>query len=120
MKKTYLAAVAAIIYAGQAHSAGYQLNEFSATGLGRAFAGMGVMGDDYSAMAFNPAGMTANKRSGIQGGLAATQIYSKAKTKYGTDKMDYFVPLPSLNIRESGFRLIVFSPGAVTKMLVLR
>ena len=96
MKKTYLAAVAAIIYAGQAHSAGYQLNEFSATGLGRAFAGMGVMGDDYSAMGYNPAGMTLVKRSGIQAGVTGTQIFSKAESKYGTDKMNYLVPLPSL------------------------
>jgi long-chain fatty acid transport protein len=28
--------------------------------------------------------------------LALTEIASKAKSKYGTDKMDYFVPLPSL------------------------
>ena len=97
MKKLYLTTAAALLLStANVHAAGYQLNEYSMTGLGRAFAGMGIMGDDYSAMAFNPAGMTANKRSGIQGGLAATQIYSKAKTKYGTDKMDYWVPLPSV------------------------
>lgn len=98
MKKLYMtiAAAVAAMSASQAQAAGYQLNEFSATGLGRAFAGIGVMGDDYSAMAFNPAGMTLVKRSGFQTGLAATQIYSKAESKYGTDKMNYFVPLPSL------------------------
>ena len=97
MKKLYLTTAAAFLMSvSNVHAAGYQLNEYSMTGLGRAFAGMGIMGDDYSAMAFNPAGMTAQKRSGIQGGLAATQIYSKAKTKYGTDKMDYWVPLPSV------------------------
>ena len=97
MKKIYLTTAAALLMGvSNVHAAGYQLNEYSMTGLGRAFAGMGIMGDDYSAMAFNPAGMTAQKRSGIQGGLAATQIYSKAKTKYGTDKMDYWVPLPSV------------------------
>lgn len=96
MKKSYLAIAAAVMCASQAQAAGYQLNEFSTTGLGRAFAGVGVMGDDYSAMAFNPAGMTLVKRSGFQTGLAATQIYSKAESKYGTDKMNYFVPLPSV------------------------
>lgn len=97
MKKLYLTTAAALLMGvSNVHAAGYQLNEYSMTGLGRAFAGMGIMGDDYSAMALNPAGMTANKRSGIQGGMAATQIYSKAKTKYGTDKMDYLVPLPSV------------------------
>lgn len=97
MKKLYLTtAVALLMGTANVYAAGYQLNEYSMTGLGRAFAGMGIMGDDYSAMAFNPAGMTAQKRSGIQGGLAATQIYSKAKSKYGNDKMDYWVPLPSV------------------------
>lgn len=97
MKKLYYTTAAALLMSlSNAHAAGYQLNEYSITGLGRAFAGMGVVGDDFSAMAFNPAGMTANKRSGVQGGIATTQIYSKAKTDYGTDKMNYWVPLPSL------------------------
>lgn len=89
-------AIALVGAATQAHAAGYQLNEMSTTGLGRSFAGIGVVGDDYSAMAYNPAGMTLVKRSGVQAGLAFTEIASKAKSQYGTDKMDYFVPLPSL------------------------
>lgn len=97
MKKIATITAAATIFAAtQANAAGYQLNEMSTTGLGRSFAGIGVMGDDYSAMAYNPAGMTLVKRSGVQAGLALTEIASKAKSKYGTDKMDYFVPLPSL------------------------
>ena len=95
MKKLTFTALALIMGASQAHAAGYQLNEFSATGLGRAFAGAGIMGDDFSALGYNPAGMTANKNTGMQLGLAMTEIASKAKSKYGTDKMDYFVPLPS-------------------------
>lgn len=97
MKKlSVLTAIALSFGLSNAHAAGYQLNEFSTTGLGRSFAGVGVMGDDYSAMGYNPAGMTLVKRSGVQGGIAATEIASKAKSQYGTDKMDYFVPLPSL------------------------
>ena len=97
MKKLYLmTAMAAMMGVHNVQAAGYQLNEFSATGLGRSFAGIGVVGDDFSALAYNPAGMTAQKRSGVQLGLAATEIAAKAKSKYGTDKMDYFVPLPSL------------------------
>jgi len=96
MKKLYLmTALAALIGANNANAAGYQLNEFSATNLGRSFAGIGVVGDDFSAMAYNPAGMTAQKRSGVQVGLAMTEIAAKAKSAQGTDKMDYFVPLPS-------------------------
>ena len=96
MKKLYLmTALAVILSAQNANAAGYQLNEFSAAGLGRSFAGMGVVGDDFSALGFNPAGMTAQKRSGVQLGMAVTEIAAKAKSKYGTDKMDYLVPLPS-------------------------
>ncbi|MBR3501565.1 MAG: transporter [Alphaproteobacteria bacterium] len=96
MKNIYMmTALALLLGINNANAAGYQLNEFSATGLGRAFAGSGIMGDDFSAMGYNPAGMTANKNSGAQLGIAFTEIASKAKSKYGTDKMDYFVPLPS-------------------------
>ncbi len=97
MKNIYaVSALALLLGATSAHAAGYQLNEFSATGLGRAFAGAAVVGDDFSAIGFNPAGMTLAKRSGIQTGVTFTEIAAKAKSKYGTDKMDYFVPLPSL------------------------
>ena len=95
MKKLTFTALALVMSAAQAQAAGYQLNEYSATGLGRAFAGAGVVGDDFSALGYNPAGMTANKNSGVQLGLAFTEIASKAKSEHGTDKMDYFVPLPS-------------------------
>lgn len=97
MKKLYLmTALAVILSAHNANAAGYQLNEFSAAGLGRSFAGIGVVGDDFSALGYNPAGMTAQKRSGVQVGLALTEIAAKAKSEQGTDKMDYFVPLPSI------------------------
>lgn len=54
---------------------GYQLQEYSATSAGRAFAGAGIVGDDYSAIAFNPAGMTLNN-SGIQLGAMGMDIHS--------------------------------------------
>ena len=54
---------------------GYQLQEYSATAAGRAFAGAGIVGDDYSAIAFNPAGMTL-KNSGVQVGVMGMDIHS--------------------------------------------
>ena len=54
---------------------GYQLQEYSVTNAGRAFAGAGIVGDDYSAIAFNPAGMTL-KKSGVQIGGMAMDIHS--------------------------------------------
>ena len=62
-----------------ASAAGYQLQEYSVTNLGRAFAGAGVMGDDYSAIAFNPAGMSLVNRSGLQVGAIAVDVYGSAK-----------------------------------------
>ena len=100
MKKYTLTAIAlAIACASQAHAAGYQLNEYSTTGLGRSFAGAGIMGDDYSALAYNPAGMTLMKNSGFQGGLTLAEMKSDVKGNgvfEGKEtNMHYGVPLPS-------------------------
>lgn len=97
MKKYTLTAIAlAVACASQAHAAGYQLNEYSITGLGRSFAGAGVVGDDYSALAYNPAGMTLMKRSGFQGGLTVAEMMSDVKGNNGeSTDMHYGVPLPS-------------------------
>ena len=54
---------------------GYQLQEYSVTSAGRAFGGAGIVGDDYSAIAFNPAGMTL-KQSGVQLGAMGMDIHS--------------------------------------------
>lgn len=54
---------------------GYQLQEYSVTNAGRAFGGAGIVGDDYSAIAFNPAGMTL-RQSGAQLGGMAMDIHS--------------------------------------------
>lgn len=59
---TFKIAAAAMMVAGafatQAHAAGFQLSEQSAIQMGRAMAGAGVVGDDLSAVHYNPAGMT--------------------------------------------------------------
>ena len=93
-----------LIAANNANASGYQLNEYSATGLGRAFAGIGVVGDDYSAISFNPAGMIL-KGTGGQLGLSTVQMHSFvdgglysgdtliANKPYG--KMNFYKFLPS-------------------------
>lgn len=101
MKKiSAAAAVALLASVGNANAAGYQLNEFSVTNLGRSFAGIGVAGDDYSALGYNPAGMTLMKRSGMQAGLTMTEVASKIRgigdqSGKKTD-MDFMIPLPSM------------------------
>ena len=102
MKKLYaLAAVSALaLMASKANAAGYQLNEYSVTNLGRSFAGVGVAGDDYSALAYNPAGMTLMKKSGMQIGATMTQVRSKALGEGASagkkTDMDFVIPLPSM------------------------
>ncbi|MCL2673017.1 MAG: OmpP1/FadL family transporter [Alphaproteobacteria bacterium] len=73
-----------VLSASGAWASGYQLNQYSTTGLGRAFAGVGVVGDDFSAIAFNPAGMTL-KGSGFQ--LGATTIQQRANVRGSVDSL---------------------------------
>ena len=82
MQKRYLlSALLTLAVVTNASAAGYQLQEYSITNLGRAFAGAGVMADDYSAIAFNPAGMSLVKKSGIQMGATAVDVYGSVKGK---------------------------------------
>lgn len=59
---TFKIATAAMMVAGafatQTYAAGFQLSEQSAIQMGRAMAGAGIVGDDLSAVHYNPAGMT--------------------------------------------------------------
>lgn len=64
-----------------ANAAGWQLNDFSVAGLGRAYAGGGVVGDDYSALAYNPAGMTLGG-TGMQAGISIIQLHSDVTGVY--------------------------------------
>ena len=62
----------AIICASTASAAGFQLTEQSVAGMGRAHAGAGIVGDDVSAIHFNPAGMTL--LHGLQTTVAGTYV----------------------------------------------
>ncbi|MGN0919219.1 MAG: OmpP1/FadL family transporter, partial [Alphaproteobacteria bacterium] len=89
-KRHLLSFVLTAAIATNASAAGYQLQEYSITNLGRAFAGAGVMGDDYSAIAFNPAGMSTVKQSGLQMGVTAVDVYGQVKgestNKFGVSR----------------------------------
>ena len=64
-------------FSSLAMAGGYQLQEYSVVNLGRAFGGAGVAGDDYSAVAFNPAGMML-KNTGVQLGSSVVAIRAHA------------------------------------------
>ncbi|AOM39342.1 long-chain fatty acid transporter FadL [Xenorhabdus hominickii] len=62
-------AVAVAVISSNASAAGFQLNEYSSSGLGRAFSGAGVVGDNASEGSRNPAAMTLFNRPSFSGGL---------------------------------------------------
>lgn len=98
--KTFLFSAGLMALTAQtAWAGGYQLNDYSVTGLGRSFAGVGVVGDDYSAIAYNPAGMTLMKRNGMQAGLTMVNLKSDIEGVDSAagkkDKMDYYAPIPN-------------------------
>ena len=95
-QKVLAAVLALCSFYSTAKAGSYQLNDYSVTGLGRAYAGAGVVGDDYSAIAYNPAGMTAVKKSGFQTGLTLVNLRADVDTVDNTKhkKMDFWTPIP--------------------------
>lgn len=69
---------AGMLLSAETYAAGFAINDISLTGVGRAFAGAGVVGDDYSAIGFNPAGITL-KGTGAQAG--AVMIWEHGTVK---------------------------------------
>ncbi|SUG65163.1 long-chain fatty acid transport protein [Salmonella enterica subsp. enterica] len=61
-------AVAVAIISTQAWSAGFQLNEFSSSGLGRAYSGEGAIADDAGNVSRNPALITMFDRPTFSAG----------------------------------------------------
>lgn len=72
---------AAALSAQTASAAGFQLTEQSSLGAGRAYAGAGIVGDDLSAVHYNPAGMTL--LSGTQ--MQAGSVWIEVNAEYDGD-----------------------------------
>lgn len=70
--KKSLLSLSLSFFAIEAHSAAFQLNETSASGLGRAFAGDAVIADDASVIARNPAAMSLFSKNSFS--VAGTYI----------------------------------------------
>jgi long-chain fatty acid transport protein len=58
----------------QVMAGGFQLSDHSVTGLGRNHAGYGVVGDDASAVQFNPAGLTLLNKKQVQFGAVINMV----------------------------------------------
>lgn len=86
---TFKIATAAMMVAGafatQTYAAGFQLSEQSAIQMGRAMAGAGIVGDDLSAVHYNPAGMTLLSGTRMQ----ATGTWVAVNLDYEGDSVDY-------------------------------
>ncbi|MGF1768939.1 outer membrane protein transport protein [Enterovibrio makurazakiensis] len=82
-----LLATAAALAAFQAHSAGFQISEHSASGLGRAFAGEAAIADNAAVAVRNPAAMTMFDSAQVSGGLSFIQpdVDGKVNTASGVD-----------------------------------
>ncbi|WP_130830913.1 long-chain fatty acid transporter FadL [[Erwinia] mediterraneensis] len=61
-------AVAVALVTSQVYAAGFQLNEFSSIGLGRAYSGEGAMGDTAASASRNPATMALMDRPALSVG----------------------------------------------------
>ena len=63
-------AITAALMSVNVNAAGYQVNEHSASGLGRAFSGEAAVADNASVLARNPAAMARFKRMEVSGSLS--------------------------------------------------
>ena len=97
--KIVAAAVLAAATGSSAMAAGFMLTEQSVTGLGRSYAGAGIVGDDNSAVWYNPAGMTLLSGTQFQaGGVMATLDFPLESTQsdYTDNGRKYSVPIPHM------------------------
>ena len=99
LRLAYMAAVVVMLgAASQLQAAGFQLSEQSAAGLGRAFAGAGVAGDDASDIFYNPAGMMLNENRQFQLGAHYLDISGEFTNTGSTQQLFTgfgFVTVPS-------------------------
>ena len=85
-------ALSLIPFMQQAQAAGFQLNEHSASGLGRAFAGEAAMADDASVVARNPAAMSLLERPEFT--IVGTYVVPDVKAEgTGTNALGNSIPL---------------------------
>lgn len=90
---TLAAAAMSAAYAG-----GFMLTEQSVAGLGRAYAGSGIVGDDLSAVWYNPAGMVLLPGTQFQMGSVMAYLDLDVETNKGdTDNgAKHGVPIPNM------------------------
>lgn len=84
-KKSLIAATIALA-TGQVHAAAFQLNEHSASGLGRAYAGEAAIADNASVLARNPAAMTTFDKMAVS--VSGTYIKPDVDVEGAINRVD--------------------------------
>ena len=79
---------------------GFMLTEQSVAGLGRAYAGAGIVGDDLSAVWYNPAGMSLLSGTAVQMGAVVADLDLPVTTESGEKEngRKHGVPVPNMYI----------------------
>lgn len=72
--KLAAAATLSAALSSAAVAGGFMLTEQSVAGLGRAYAGAGIVGDDLSAVSYNPAGMSLLSGTAVQMGAVVADL----------------------------------------------
>ena len=95
-----LSAVAtlAAAFSSAAVAGGFMLSEQSVAGLGRSYAGAGIVGDDLSAVWYNPAGMTLLRGTAFQMGAVDAELNLPVTTVNGNTEngRKHGVPIPNM------------------------
>ncbi|MEZ6961098.1 MULTISPECIES: outer membrane protein transport protein [unclassified Aeromonas] len=103
-KKSLIAATIALA-TSQVHAAAFQLNEHSASGLGRAYAGEAAIADNAAVLARNPAAMTTFEKMAVS--VSGTYI----KPDVDVDG-SIATPLGKVSASESGIAPSAFVPAS--------
>ncbi|MBE4591138.1 long-chain fatty acid transporter [Vibrio navarrensis] len=82
-----------VLFACHANSAGFQVAEHSASGLGRAFSGEGAVADNASVLARNPAAMTLFDVAQFSGAISIVDPEVNVYDKTSKEQSDDVAPL---------------------------
>lgn len=114
-----------ILFACNAHSAGFQVAEHSASGLGRAFSGEGAVADNASVLARNPAAMTLFKEAQFSGALSIVDPEVNVYDTLHKEQSDDVAPLQvflrvitSAQSMTTGLGVSVCSPLTVLQQII--
>lgn len=104
--KLAAAATLSAALSSAAVAGGFMLTEQSVAGLGRAYAGAGIVGDDLSAVWYNPAGMSLLSGTAVQMGAVVAdldlEVTTNANATFGHHKASkengrkHGVPVPNM------------------------